>query len=49
MANPRAGRKKVRLTTAVPLVTRGLLLQDPNNPGNLAFFAGFVAEPPQGN
>ncbi|MGA6988662.1 MAG: DUF5666 domain-containing protein [Terriglobales bacterium] len=34
-------------TTAVPLITRGLLLQDPNNPGNLAFFAGFVAEPPQ--
>jgi len=34
-------------TTAVPLVTRGLLLQDPNNKGNLAFFAGLVAEPPQ--
>ncbi len=34
-------------TTAVPLITRGLLLQDPNNPGNLAFFAGLVAEPPQ--
>jgi hypothetical protein len=33
--------------TAVPLITRGLLLQDPNNPGNLAFFAGLVAEPPQ--
>ena len=32
-------------TTAVPLVTRGLLLQDPNNKGNLAFFAGLVAEP----
>jgi hypothetical protein len=31
----------------VPLVTRGLLLQDPNNKGNLAFFAGLVAEPPQ--
>ncbi|MGA2336594.1 MAG: DUF5666 domain-containing protein [Terriglobales bacterium] len=36
-------------TTAVPLITRGLLLQDPNNPGNLAFFAGLVAEPPQVN
>ncbi len=34
-------------TTAVPLITRGLLLQDPNNKGNLAFFAGLVAEPPQ--
>jgi hypothetical protein len=34
-------------STAVPLVTRGLLLQDPNNKGNLAFFAGLVAEPPQ--
>ncbi len=33
-------------TTAVPLITRGLLLQDPNNPGNLAFFAGLVAELP---
>ena len=36
-------------TTAVPLITRGLLLQDPNNKGNLAFFAGLVAEPPQAN
>ncbi len=36
-------------TTAVPLVTRGLLLQDPNNKGNLAFFAGLVADPPQSN
>jgi len=36
-------------TTAVPLITRGLLLQEPNNPGNLAFFAGIVAELPQGN
>ena len=36
-------------TTAVPLITRGLLLQDPNNKGNLAFFAGLVAEPPQSN
>ena len=35
--------------TAVPLITRGLLLQDPNSPGNLAFFAGLVAEPPQAN
>jgi hypothetical protein len=35
--------------TAVPLITRGLLLQDPNNPGTLAFFAGLVAEPPQAN
>ena len=33
-------------TTAVPLITRGLLLKDPNT-GNPAFFAGFVAEPPQ--
>src|SRR5580658_1295655 len=32
-------------TTAVPLITRGLLLEDSNNPGNLAFFAGLVAEP----
>ncbi len=36
-------------TTAVPLITRGLLLQDPNSPGNPAFFAGLVAEPPQAN
>jgi hypothetical protein len=36
-------------TTAVPLITRGLLLQDPNNKGNLAFFAGLVAELPQAN
>ena len=36
-------------TTAVPLITRGLLLEDPNNPSNLAFFAGLVAEPPQAN
>jgi hypothetical protein len=34
-------------TTAVPLITRGLLLQDPNNHGNLAFFAGFVEQVPQ--
>ncbi|MGO9862102.1 MAG: DUF4382 domain-containing protein [Terriglobales bacterium] len=33
--------------TAVPLVVHGLLLEDPNNPGNLAFFAGWVAAPPQ--
>jgi hypothetical protein len=33
----------------VPLITRGLLLEDPNNPGNLAFLAGLVAEPPQTN
>jgi hypothetical protein len=31
----------------VPLITRGLLLQDPNNHGNLAFFAGFVEQVPQ--
>jgi len=36
-------------TTAVPLITRGLLLQDPNNKSNLAFFAGFVADPSQPN
>jgi uncharacterized protein DUF5666/uncharacterized protein DUF4382 len=36
-------------TTAVPLITRGLLLADPNNPGKIAFFAGFVADPPQAN
>ena len=36
-------------TTAVPLITRGLLLEDPNHPGNLAFFAGLVAEPAQTN
>jgi len=36
-------------TTAVPLITRGLLLQDPNNKSNLAFFAGLVADPPQSN
>lgn len=36
-------------TTAAPLVTRGLLLQDPNNKANLAFFAGLVAEAPQAN
>ncbi len=35
-------------TTAVPLITRGLLLKDPNT-GNPAIFAGFVADPPQTN
>ncbi len=35
-------------TTAVPLITRGLFLKDPNT-GNPAFFAGFVADPPQAN
>jgi len=33
-------------TTAVPLITRGLVLKDPNT-GNPAFFADFVADPPQ--
>ena len=36
-------------SSAVPLITRGLLLEDPNNPGRVAFYAGFVAEPPQAN
>ena len=36
-------------TTAVPLITRGLLLEDPNHPGTIAFFAGLVAAPPQAN
>jgi Domain of unknown function (DUF5666) len=35
-------------TTAVPLITRGLLLKDPNT-GNPAIFAGFVADPPPTN
>jgi len=34
--------------TAVPLIARGLFLKDPKT-GNPAFFAGFVAEPPQAN
>lgn len=36
-------------TTSVPLITRGLLLEEPNNPGTIAFYAGLVAEPPQSN
>jgi hypothetical protein len=35
-------------TTAVPLITRGLFLKDPNT-GNLGFYAGLVADPPQAN
>lgn len=35
-------------TTPVPLVTRGLFFKDPST-GNPAFFAGFVADPPQTN
>jgi len=35
-------------TTAIPLVTRGLLLKDPVS-GNLEMYAGFVADPPQSN
>jgi len=33
-------------TTNIPLVTRGLLLKDPVS-GNIEFYAGLVAEPPQ--
>jgi uncharacterized protein DUF5666 len=36
-------------TTSVPLITRGLLLEEPNNPGTIAFYAGLVAQPPQSN
>jgi hypothetical protein len=32
-------------TTNIPLVTRGLLLKDPNS-GNIEFYAGWVADPP---
>jgi hypothetical protein len=35
-------------TTAVPLVTRGLLLKDPVS-GNPEVYAGLVADPPQSN
>jgi hypothetical protein len=35
-------------STAVPLVTRGLLLKDPVS-GNPEIYAGFVADPPQSN
>ncbi len=35
-------------TTAVPLITRGLFLKDPDT-GNPAFYAGLVADPPQAN
>jgi len=35
-------------TTAIPLVTRGLLLKDPVS-GNPEMYAGFVADPPQAN
>lgn len=35
-------------STAIPLVTRGLLLKDPVS-GNPEFYAGLVADPPQGN
>jgi hypothetical protein len=33
-------------TTAIPLVTRGLLLKNPTS-GTTEFYAGFVADPPQ--
>ena len=36
-------------TTSVPLITRGLLLEEPNNSGTIAFYAGLVAQPPQSN
>jgi len=35
-------------TTAVPLITRGLFLRDPNT-GTPAFYAGWVASPPASN
>lgn len=35
-------------TTAVPLITRGLFLKNPNT-GTPAFYAGWVASPPQNN
>jgi len=35
-------------TTAVPLITRGLFLKDPNT-GDPVFYAGLVADPPQAN
>jgi hypothetical protein len=35
-------------STQIPLVTRGLLLKDPTS-GNIEFYAGFVADPPQSN
>ena len=35
-------------SSAVPLITRGLFLKDPNS-GNPEFFAGFVASPPTSN
>ena len=35
-------------TTAVPLITRGLFLKDPNT-GTPAFYAGLVASPPHSN
>lgn len=34
-------------TTAVPLITRGLLLENPADPGTIAFYAGLVVAPPQ--
>jgi hypothetical protein len=36
-------------STPVPLITRGLLLEEPNNPGSIGFYAGLVAQPPQSN
>jgi hypothetical protein len=36
-------------TTSVPMITRGLLLEEPNNPGTIAFYAGLVVQPPQPN
>jgi hypothetical protein len=35
-------------STSVPLITRGLLLKDPTS-GNIEFYAGWVADPPQIN
>jgi hypothetical protein len=35
-------------STAIPLVTRGLLLKDPVN-GNIEFYAGLVSDPPASN
>jgi hypothetical protein len=35
-------------STAIPLITRGLLLKDQAS-GNIEFYAGLVADPPQVN
>jgi hypothetical protein len=36
-------------TSAAPLITRGLLLEDPNNPGTVVLYAGLASAFPAGD